>query len=511
VTVPAPGASPGTPASVGAAEVLAGLPLQGGSEPALARARLSAVTAAALRAALDLLLEAEPRQRLQIAADDGALEVGLANPDAAGLAAAAAMLEKVDGNLGPARQAGRWAIRVPVASARPIFLMLEQGELRLAVPWTAVVRLRLAATFQAAGRRQDYAVLPPLAPEPAAGSREGEVMAERPAALIGWGARRAWLVADRLVWRMPGEPDTEPALPRIPGLGSQVRAPDGELYRVVDPAALLRGIEPPQALPPRQRPAVPLPLARTTAPATTPPACEPAQPPAEGAAPGVGAPRSGELTGAEQRAGAAPEVARHAVPTPAVAAPLPVLTRERVEPLEPEAPTAGAPSAAAPGPVVSSTASDPAAPASAPEAGAPAAPAAGQASTAPAAPERRLRSALVAEDSITAQIFLRRLLEQRGFQVSAVTSAGALRSELARGGWSIVLADVELPDSTGGAHLGQLGPQPIGAGGPAIVALVRDAEDVSRAQRAGVPHALWKPFVQEDLDGLLVGLGLERA
>lgn len=497
MTVPAPGASPGTPPSVGVAEVLAGLPLEGGSEPALARARLSAITAGALRAALDLLLEAEPRQRLQIAADDAALEVRFADPDTAGLAPAASLLEKVEGNLGPARQAGRWAIRIPVASARPIFLMLEQGGLRLAVPWAAVVRLRLAASFDAAGRRQDYAVLPALAPDAAAAEPgRGEAMTEAPAALIGWGARRAWLLADRLVWRMPGEPVGEPAVPRIAGLGSQVRARDGELYRVIDPAWLLREIEPPQAPAPRHRAVPPsLPLApRATAPAT--PAPEPPAPSAERNAPetpparGTSPPPAveGATSGTGPRATATAEAAEHPLPA-STASPLPILTRERVEPLEPDSPAASTPPAAAPEPAVSS----------APEAGA------------PAAPARRLRSALVAEDSITARIFLQRLLEQRGFRVSVVTTARALRSKLARDGWSIVLADVELPDSTGGAHLGQLAPQPIGAGGPAIVALVRDAEDVSRAQSAGVPHALWKPFVQEDLDSLLAGLGLERA
>src|SRR5262249_12296707 len=129
--------------TVTATETLEGLPVLGIQR--LSAVRLSAVVAATLRAALDLALgDPTPRRPLAATADDGALELTLPEVRLEHLTAAGSLLETVDGNLGPAREGRAFLIRVPVAGARSIYLMLEQGTLRLAVPWHAVTRLRLA-------------------------------------------------------------------------------------------------------------------------------------------------------------------------------------------------------------------------------------------------------------------------------------------------------------------------------------------------------------------------------
>jgi len=106
--------------------------------------------------------------------------------------------------------------------------------------------------------------------------------------------------------------------------------------------------------------------------------------------------------------------------------------------------------------------------------------------------------ALVAEDSITARIFLERLLERRGFDVGAVESARALRAALERPDWSVVFVDVDLPDARGAEHLGEV------AGlGATVVALVRDAADERVAAAQGITRTLRKPFDADALGRLL--------
>jgi CheY-like chemotaxis protein len=134
----------------------------------------------------------------------------------------------------------------------------------------------------------------------------------------------------------------------------------------------------------------------------------------------------------------------------------------------------------------------------------PGAPAAGIVAT-PAASAPR---ALIAEDSITACIFLERLLEQRGFAVLTVGSARDLGITLAREPWDLVLADVDLPDAPGGSGLVGLSPRRIDGARAPIVALVRDREDAALARAAGVPHVLRKPFEYADVEHVLATLGL---
>jgi DNA-binding response OmpR family regulator len=115
---------------------------------------------------------------------------------------------------------------------------------------------------------------------------------------------------------------------------------------------------------------------------------------------------------------------------------------------------------------------------------------------------------LVAEDSITARIFLRRLLEQMGFEVEAVTSLRELRAVIGHGPWAIVMVDVDLPDARGARVLAGLAPRSERGPSP-VVALVRDDEDTAVARSAGVRNTLRKPFERDDLERLLIALDRE--
>jgi DNA-binding response OmpR family regulator len=113
----------------------------------------------------------------------------------------------------------------------------------------------------------------------------------------------------------------------------------------------------------------------------------------------------------------------------------------------------------------------------------------------------------VAEDSLTARIFLSRLLDQQGFVTESVPSAAQLLERLAEGPWSVVMVDVDLPDDRGAAWL-QLVRE--AAPGSALVALVRDAAEGDSARRAGVSETLEKPFDRTSLVALLARLGFAK-
>jgi CheY-like chemotaxis protein len=103
------------------------------------------------------------------------------------------------------------------------------------------------------------------------------------------------------------------------------------------------------------------------------------------------------------------------------------------------------------------------------------------------------REVLVAEDSITARIFLVRILEQRGFAVHAVGTAAELRALVPLGPWALVCADSELPDARGSEFLIEI-MRAAGATGSPMVALVRDGADERLARLAGVAATLRKPY-----------------
>ena len=460
-------------------EVLQDLAFTGDDAPARAqRLRVTVAVAAAVRAAVDWLVgEPGERRALILSADDTVLELTCDAPAREGIAFAAEVLESVDGNIGPSpSRPGAWVVRAPVVAERQSYLLLEQGAIGLAVPWTAVARVRLFPTeaIDAMARRHHATVLAPFTAEaPGAG--------EHPVALIGLGLRRAVLVADRLVWRRPAEP-AEPAEPSpASGLTRLVRTDDGELYWVVDVRTLLHALPVPPIPQPEPRPTHP-------APRVPAPAPRPAAPP------------------------------RSSAPRPQLFE----LRREDVEPMgEPEEEKAAGPEATAAElappvaeAIAGSTVDEPSALASEPAAAPIAAPAPAVEPARPIEPARasagapapiQARRALVAEDSITARMFLSRQLEQLGFEVRGVARASDLRAEVQRGPWALVFVDVELPDTHGAEVLKDLVARHSTI---PTVALIRDVQDAEVARAAGVPHALRKPFEREALERLLTRIGL---
>jgi CheY-like chemotaxis protein len=108
---------------------------------------------------------------------------------------------------------------------------------------------------------------------------------------------------------------------------------------------------------------------------------------------------------------------------------------------------------------------------------------------------------LIAEDSITARAFLSRMLEARGFEVTATGTADEAMTELARGEWALFFADVELPDARGAEWL-----RAISERAPArtpVIALVRDREDRESATVAGLSRVLRKPFDPAEVTELI--------
>src|SRR5262249_33908999 len=172
-----PGPDPGSVA-VSALEALEGLAIVGAQR--LASVRLTPVVAATLRAALDLVLGDQPTRRPMIASwDDGALDIAVQDVRLENLTAAGSLLETVEGSLGPARDAKAFLLPVPAARPRPMSLMIEQGTLGPAIPWHAVVRIRLVRSeaLDALARREGCVVLRPFVTVPAASG-------ERPAVLV---------------------------------------------------------------------------------------------------------------------------------------------------------------------------------------------------------------------------------------------------------------------------------------------------------------------------------------
>jgi len=505
------------------AEALADLPLSGdsGSERA-SRARLLPQVATSLRAALEWLAgELDPPRAFRLRAEDSVLEVVCEGVQPEGIAAAHDVLAAAGGSLSPLGEisaravAGVWIVRAPAWSPRPVHLMLQQGELRLAVPWHAVLRLSLVPTIEIEMRGGTLAtpVLAPLVPL-------AEGIGERPVVAIAHGIKRALLVADQLVWRLGAEACEPPGPPPAPGLSRTVCSDDGEAFWVAEPAMLLAEVPLPSLPSPgsgRKRAPEAEPQAATAAPEAKPPVAMP-----EIEVP-VGAP-------VIEVPVAMPEIEAPVAP-PEIEAPV-ELSADDVEPIELTAaevePLAVAEArepaevlaAAAPVAAVTELAAVPAPPVAAPEPETPILPdwlerfgtTGGPARSAPTAgssslPRPGAPLVLIAEDSIAARHFLARLFERRGFAVRAVESAAALRAALPERHWNLVCADVELPDGRGPALLGELRAELERLDVP-LVALVRDDEDAGIAADSGVRRWLRKPFDSEELDHLLSRLGM---
>jgi CheY-like chemotaxis protein len=435
-------------AAVPLGDVLEGMPSARNDADLLRRVHLRPPVAGALRAALDWLVGGSgARMRMWLASDGSALDVICEGIAYTGIQPAAEVLASVGAHLGPTgERPGAWTVRVPIQAERETFLMIEQDDLQLAVPWHAVVRVRLipADTIDIMLRRQALPVLPPLK----ASSRR---MTEQPVAVVALGLKRACLVADRLVWRMSAEPARAAGPPPADGIGRVVETDDGEQHWVLEPEWLLRGVAAPAVGQPAPRvsplPAPPL-----------PPSFE--RPPAS----------------------------RDPIPFPEQIRPAPaalMLGPEHVAPLERERDT----SDAAPGAVAPADAAD--------DAPAPTAE--------PVPPAQAPRRALVAEDSIAARIYLVRMLEQHGYLVHAVPTAAELRVSLAEGPWALVCADGAMPDGPSAGLLSDLAGA--AAAGTAVIALTRDTDDETAARAAGLTMTLRKPFDRDAFDHLLDRLG----
>ncbi len=385
--------------TVRASDALADLPLESQGDERLHKAKLTAPVAAALRAALDWVSgESGPRRALAVAVEEGVLEVVCTVQDPAALAAAHAVLSPIGGQIGPwlaeMPTSGRWVMRVPLVTPRALHLMVEQGALKLALPWTSVIRVLMLPAGEIEERARllapDVPLLPPLAP-----LTHGDD--ERPVVLIASGLLRGLMTADRLVWRLGAESCPAPGPAPAP-LHEAVLGDDGEIYWVADPAVLL----------------APLPL------------------PAAASRPG----------------GPSSEVTLEAVDVH----PLPLF--------------------------------------------APASDAVQQQERVEARPR-----ALVVEDSITARIFLTRMLESRGFEVRPVADALDALRELGSRPWHLICADVELADVRGTGWLRML--QERAGPGPVIAALVRDRADRDVAHSVGISRTLRKPFDESEVDALV--------
>lgn len=475
----------------------------------LPNARIAAPVAAALRAALDWL-GVDDRTRTQVSVQDSALELAVRVSFEAGLAPAGAVLASVEGSLGAATD-DRWVLRLPLATARPSFLLVRQGHVGLALPWHAVARLRMLR--EAERTELPETLLTPLVPF-------GEVGGERPAALLALGLRRAWFTADRIVWRIVAEAEDADIASPVAGLTQMVTVDDEHRYWVVDAAMMLRGVEPASVPAPAPRPRASLLLDE----------------------------------GNVQRLDATPDEPRREAPTPSAVAPRPVASPVAVQPVEdpfavlddllpaigseaPEELPTARPLAAAP---VTAPPTASAVPAAKPAAFTPKieilhpeellgpreavatqplpattiAPTPQRLSVADVAPLAailpRPRRALVVDDSLVARIFLTRMLEQRGFPVTTAENSAELWAELSSKAFGVVFVDVCLPDARGRAHLERVldlraqSPEPF-----AVVVLTRDHDDELVAEGAGARLMLRKPFESAALDQLLMKLPLQ--
>jgi len=588
-------------ATVTAARALEDLPGAAEAGAAIGATRLAAPVAARLRAALDWLAGPDGfAHPITARADDSLLEVSCPNVDPSGMGPARFVLADVDGLIGPgAGGRGGWQIRVPAVATREHFLMIERGGIRIALPWHAVLRLQVLPT-ELIEERAAEAGVERIDPLPFA----NPASQERPVVTVGHGARRAWLAADRLVWRlaaMPGVPDDAM---RGAGFERAVRTEEDELYAVAPLARWLEHVAEPAWPMERPMPVAPAPAPAAVTPASVPDAVAAESVPARASTPApVAAPdaslvvapasaRSPEfeapaaavmvptpelpvamvtplsIAGATNAPPPAPAIRAFRpirietdiiAPEPRVAAavtqvaaapPAPVV--EMSPPPPPALPVvAPAPVVAPPAPqqalvVETSPAVAPAPVAIAPQPpvaiavepeprtlsifhveplAAPPAPTPANAplpapaiiasrfvEPAPVSPARSTaagsgRRALVAADSLMARIFLTRQIEQCGIAVTTVTRAAEVDAALRNSAWSLILADVELPDARGEGFMRALRLRAEEAGAP-LIAMVRDRDDRVAADAAGVSIQLRKPIEPDQLRGLLRTLAL---
>ena len=451
-----PNAQQPTPVSVQSlAELLADFKLDDAA--AIARAQVSLPVAAGLRAALDWLgadLGADLGDHLRVTAHDASLTLAVRVTHEPGLGPAGAVLGLMGGALLPEPD-GRWALRVPLYTGRPAYLLARQGELSLALPWHAVARLRIVDDAA-----RSVITEPSLGPWSPLARPHGE----RPAALLAQGLSRAWLHLDHIVWRVFASPEPGQAPAAVPGAHLRVRTEEGAEFWVVDVEAALRGV--PQLHTPPPRP-------RTRAVAGAETAIEYAL-------------SAGRLAASAPEP--APENVQAAAPT------LLVLSPEHVRPLGPPRPQEPVATheprhtpALEPTPARFELDARDALPP------APVEPA--------VATQRR---ALIVDDSLVARIALARVLEREGWVVEGVERAEEMWVALQASAWSVVFVDVCLPDASGRAHLRALVARQLAAQHRfEVVALTRDGAEQRLAEQAGITCALRKPFAHGVIEALI--------
>jgi CheY-like chemotaxis protein len=146
----------------------------------------------------------------------------------------------VGGNLGPAPEgpsmSAPWIVRVPAFATRPSYLMAERGEARIAIPWHAVLELRMAP----AG---DVSSSAPLAHD-VIDTGASPPRHEHPVVLVAHGLKRGYCALERLIWRMAATPCPLP--PNAPdGATEAVATDDGEVFVLASPERLLAHIDTP--------------------------------------------------------------------------------------------------------------------------------------------------------------------------------------------------------------------------------------------------------------------------
>lgn len=451
-----------------------------GASDAVANARLSAPVGATLMAALDWMAGGSTRRGFRARLDDSCLEVNGWPADLRGVRAAGEILALVGGNLHPASSPdarGLWRMRVPLASGAATFLMVEQGGLRMALPWASVLAVVMAPNDVIGNAKLGIPVL--SRPDAAA-----DLPREIPVVLLAHGLKRAYFAADRLIWRLRAEAVDVDEIPPLVGLVRRLRADDGEEYWQADPDVLLASLEPP-------------PIPEQAFPIPSPPIIEPA--------PTINGAVTPEIEHAPAQASApiAPEASTpSSTVTPPVVPTLRTLTPENVEPLlvpepkpAPSTPPAPPHVAVTPPPVRTREVRPPSPP--------------------PTPAAAALRHVLVADDSFIARTFLGRMLEQRGFRVTAVSSAAELFEMLPGQAWDLLCVDVELGDRAGTDLMRQVRDALARLAAtetrgtvhvPPVVALVRDGRDIRKARTAGVSLTLLKPFDAVEFEALLSSL-----
>lgn len=469
----APGAADETPQAVQPlSEILADFAID--DPEAISRAQVTMPVAAGLRAALDWL-GADLGGSLRATMHEVALSLAVRAAHEPGLAPAGAILALTGGALLPEPD-GRWAVRVPLYSERPAFLLVRQGEISVALPWHAVARLRIADDTA-----RSVMTEPSLRPWSPLVRTEGE----RPAALLALGLTRAWLHFDHVVWRVFATP--EPAQPSdlIPGGRQVVRTEEGEEFWVVDVSEALHGVPPlhtPRVQPRPRHPMFAMPaLAEEPMPAVAPAVSSTIAPPMEEPHVTVGAPPESWHGFSDLPDGSddVEEPALFDAETPRI------LDAAHVRPIGATMP-----------------AYDAHAEESAHEAAGAALPAAAAAFA--EAPQTATRLALVVDDSLVARLSLGRVLEREGWMVEWVEHAAEMWDALHTAPWGVVFVDVSLPDASGRDHLHALVTHQKAAHRRfEIVALTRDVREDRMASDTGITRKLRKPFTQATVEELV--------